>query len=103
MAVGLEAIAPPFPQPAHRLDPGDQQQRGQQVDTQVDAALGGQVSKVAEQAGATQHKYTPEVVVSEEDPGGQIAGEPSETHQGKGEGVPVDVDTARFGGLKPQV
>ena len=103
VAVGLKAQSPPFPQAAHRLHPGHQQQGGEQVDAQVDAALGRQIGQVGQQPGAAQDKDAPKVAVAEKYPGRQITGQPGSDHQAKGKGFPVNVDAAGAGRLVPQI
>ena len=101
VAVGLKAQPPPFPQAAHRLHPGHQQQGGKQVDAQVDAALGRQIGQVGQQPGAAQDKDAPKVAVAEKYPRRQIAGQPGGDHQAKGKGFPVNVDAAGAGRVVP--
>ena len=103
MAVGLETTLPPFFQPADGLDPGHQQQGGQQVDAHVNAAFRGQVGEVGKQPRAAEDEYAPEVAVAEEDPGGKIASQPGKAHYPEGERLPVDVDAAGAGRHQPQV
>ena len=98
----MDAPPPPAVAPPHHLHPRHQQQRGEQIQSQVETGVGRQESEVGEQAGGAQQEHAPEVAPPQEQPAAQKAQQPGGADQPERERRLIDADGAGAGGPGPQ-